>query len=578
MSVAYTVTTPSPGTHRLHVRAELPAGCADLVFPSWTPGSYLMREFARNVRGVHAYGPDGAPVAIERVSRNTWRAATDGPYVLEYQVYAREKSVRTPYLDDELMFWLPSNVLVHPPAARDAGFSVSVAVPAGHVAVNPLGDAVRAGDSPAVATWSCADVDALYDSFVAVGPFEHAAFDVDGVPHHHWIEPGHDGDVGRMAADFERVVREAARLMGGGLPYPRYDMVTLLAAKGHGGLEHKDGCVLLRPRASFAAPKEYEEFVTLAAHEHFHAWNVKRIHPDTLGPRFDYANEHYTRDLWWLEGGTVYYEERIAFRAGTISRPRHLERLADLVNRYLRAAGRHWQSLEESSFDTWIKLYRPSEDSANSTISYYLKGAVVILAMDLEILARTHGARGADDVLRALWERWGRHGVGYPERRGLRDVAREVVGGGGEWERWWDAHVVGTDRVAIEAALDRAGFDLVFPAPRPGSVLGVEIGERMLVESVREDGPSAACLSVQDELLAIDGHRVATPAALGAQLERRPPGSEVTLLVSRDARVRAVRAVTASPSVGDARIVERTGVDAARLAVRAAWLGTSGGA
>jgi predicted metalloprotease with PDZ domain len=572
MTVRYVVTAPSPATHRFHVCAEFPAHCQDLVFPSWAPGSYLMREFARNVRDISARAPDGTPVTVERRTRNAWHVATSGPFVLTYQVYAREKSVRTPFCDEDLQFFLPSNLLAFPRHQRDVGFTIEVDVPAGHTAVCPAGPAVT---GPGRAAWTFVDVDAMNDAPISIGPFQHTSFDACGVEHHHWIEPGHDGDLERMNTDLRRVVEATAQLFGGALPYPRYDFVTLLMGRGHGGLEHKDGCILLRPRSSFAQPRDYEEFVTLAAHEHFHAWNVKRIHPDTLGPRFEYGEEHYTRDLWWLEGGTVYYEERIAYRAGLVDEPRHLARLAELGQRYQDTGGRRWQSLEDSSFDAWIKLYRPGEDSPNSNISYYLKGAVVLWAMDLELLHRTGGERGVDHLLRGLWERWGRHGRGFPERVALRRLAAEIAGDDGVWTRWYDAHVCGTDDIALAQALDRAGCDWVRAPSRPGSALGVEVSERMVVETVREDGPCAEALTPGDELLTVNDQRVATSGALGERLRALPPGSELNLVLSRDGRIRTRRVVSAAPPPGEARIVLRDACDAARLRVRSAWLSRS---
>lgn len=574
MPVHALVTAPTPGNHRFRVTITLAARHASLVFPSWAPGSYLMREFARNVRDIHARTADGAPVAVERTSRNTWELGVaglspDAEIVLTYEVYAREKSVRTPFLDADLAFFLPSNLLVHPATDTSPGFVLEVEVPEGHVGVCPLGEAVR---GPARARWTCEDVDTLHDSFVAVAPFEHTSFTVHGVVHHHWIEPGHDGDLARMNADLATIVATAAKLFGGTLPYPRYDFVTLLMAKGHGGLEHKDGCVLLRPRTSLSAPKDYEEFLTLAAHEHFHAWNVKRIHPDSLGPRFDYANEHYTRDLWWLEGGTVFYEERIAYRAGLVDEARHLERLAELAQRVLDSRGAHHQSLEDSSFDAWIKLYRPGEDSGNSTLSYYIKGAVVCWAMDLELLRRSEGRVGVDSLLAALWERWGRHGVGFPERDALRALAIDLAGGDPEFARWFDAHVRGTEPVHLAAALDHAGIDLVRAAPRQGASLGVELDERGLVTSVREDAPASALLTPGDELLAVNHLRTAGASAVAERLRATTPGASLEVLLTRDGVVRSVSVPTLAPPPGAVSLRLRPTADEARLQVRAAFL------
>lgn len=574
MPVHYRLVAPHPDTHRLQVTATFPGGATTLIFPSWAPGSYLMREFARNARNFSAATPDGRPVTLERVSRNTWRVAEPGPFVVRYEVYCHEKSVRTPYLDAELAFFLPSNVLLYDPDRRTEAHTIEIDVPAGQVGVCALGAEVV---GPARARWDAPDVDAMMDAPISIAAFQHTTFDVDGVPHHHWIEPGHNGDLGKMNEDLRRVVAAAQATVGGPLPYPRYDFVTLLANKGHGGLEHKGCSVLLRPRLSLKDPKEYEEFITLAAHEHFHAWNVKRIHPDTLGPTFDYDREHYTRDLWWLEGGTVYYEERVTWRAGLVDRKRHLERLAEHHTRLLDVQGRHHQPLEESSFDAWVKLYRPGEDSTNSTVSYYLKGAVVIWAMDLELLHLTGGRAGVDAILRTLWERWGRHGRGYPEGGTLRTVAEELLVDLPEADRvgfgrWWDEHIVGTAPVRLAEALDHAGYDLVPGPVKPGGWLGLKLDGRLLVEQVRADGPAAGILSPGDELVALDDVRLGN-GALADRLRDAPPGTPLRVLLARDGRMMERTVTTAATPPSEWTITPRATVDPARATVRAAWIG-----
>lgn len=576
----YLLSSRDPASHRLQVEAHFSHG-GDLAFPSWAPGSYLLREFARQARDVSARAPDGTPVAVERLSRNEWRVASAGPVIVRYEVYCHEKSVRTPYVGDDLWFFLPSNVLVYDVAERAGAFEIVLDVPAGFTAVCPLGEqhAFTGGASGCTATWRADTVDALMDAPIAAAAFQHTAFEVDGVAHHHWIEPGHNGDLARMNDDLKRIVeaaRDTVRAPDRGLPplpYRYYHFVTLHMARGHGGLEHNDCSVLLRPRLGFADPKGYEEFLTLAAHEHFHAWNVKRIRPDRLGPPFDYTREHYITDLWWLEGGTVYYEERIAYRAGVVSKERHLARLAELVRDLRAQPGRFHQSLEDSSWDAWIKLYRVNEDSKNSTISYYLKGAVVVWAMDLELLARTGGRVGVDDLLRELWARWGSKDVGYPHRAALFDIARSLAGEpSGGWERWWAHHVAGTGEVAIEAACEKAGLTLRWSGGG-GPWLGVETGsgERIHLSSVRESGPAAGKLSPGDELLAIDGERV-LGLDLAERLKATPVGRDLALLVSRDGRV-----ITRSVTVGVAPPIElkvevNSAIQPQQLCVLDAWL------
>ncbi|MSQ02653.1 MAG: M61 family peptidase [Myxococcales bacterium] len=567
MSVQYRVGLADRAAHRFSVAVSLPAGVGAVTFPSWAPGSYLMREFARFVRDVHAHR-DGAPVAVRRLSRNRW--GVEGPCTLQYQVYAREKSVRTAFLDEELAFFLPSNLLVYVDGQEQA--SLTVEVPAGHVAVCPLGPgqagAGRGGAGEEV-TFETDSLDVLMDSPVAVGHFDGHHFDAGGVPHEFWILAGHNGDPARMAHDLRRIVLAASAIFGDGFPYPNYQFVTLHQRSGHGGLEHKNNSVLLRPRLGFVDARGYEEFLTLAAHEHFHAWNVKRIHPEELGPHFDYANEHYTRELWWLEGGTVYYEERIVLAAGVVTPDRHLERLADLVHRLRSQPGRRHQSLEDSSFDAWIKLYRPSEDAINSTISYYLKGAVVLLCLDLELRHRSGGARSLDDLTRALWQGWGRHGRGFPLGT-IERLACELAGGKGEFSRWYAAHVRGTDEVDVERALDHAGLDLIAGTARSGGWLGVELSG-LSVSAVREDGPAAGVLSPGDELIGLDGERL-DAAGMVERLRDVAPGTMVRVSYARDGRLRegALRLGAALP--GELKIVRREHTSEARATVRRGWL------
>ena len=574
------ISSANRAAHRIDVRIDFPAGSTELVFPSWAPGSYLQREFARNVRDIWAHSPDGTAVEIVRRSRNEWQAKTAGAYALHYQVYAREKSVRTPFLDEDLLFFVPTNLLVFDRERRQEPVRLRVWVPEGHTGVCPLGAPVA---GPGWAEWGCGDIDILYDSPVAAGRFGADSAEVRGVQHHHFIEPGHDGDPKQMIADLAKIVAAAADLFGGNFPYPAYTFITLLQKDGHGGLEHLDSSVLLRPRRSFSAPKDYEEFLTLAAHEHFHAWNVKRIRPDTLSAPFAYERENYTKNLWWLEGGTVYYEERIVLRAGLVTEKRHIERLCNLLKRLDRTAGRWHQSMEDSSFDAWIKLYRPGEDSQNSGVSYYLKGAVVAWALDLELLHRSGGRCGIDDLMRALWEQYAAKGLPFPEEGTIERIAAELAcgdtggdaGGAGAWGRWWDLHLRGTAEVQIGAALAHAGLEVVRGAPGAGSWLGVgTAGDRLVVTSVTEGGAVDGVLTPGDEILAMDGDRI-WGAELGERLKSTAPGSHLTLLFSRDGRVRSGEVCThALPT--ELRLVSRADATERQRQIRACWLWGTG--
>jgi predicted metalloprotease with PDZ domain len=455
--------------------------------------------------------------------------------------------VRTPFLDENLAFFLPSNLLPYPKNFRKGQFILELDIPKGHTGVCPLGASVA---GPARAVWCCEEIDILYDSPVAVGPFEHTSFVIDGIEHHHYIEPGHDARLETLNQDLEKICREAGRLMGG-FPYPHYTFISLLMKDGHGGLEHLDSSVLLRPRKGFGTSTGNEEFLTLAAHEHFHAWNVKRIRPEVLSAPFAYERENYTPDLWWLEGGTVYYEERIAFRAGIVSRERHLERLANLVKQLARTPGRTHQPIEESSFDAWLKLYRHGEDSINSTVSYYLKGAVVMLALDLELLKRSQGEVSVDTVLKTLCERYGAKNQPYPPG----EIERTLLEVGVDKD-WLDHHLRSTKEIELESALSAVGLALSWGAVPAGGWLGVEtIGDRLIISSVREDGPAWGALSPGDEILGLEGERVWGSGDLAERLKLLAPEQMVRVLVARDGRIEEKQLCLAMIPPADIKII-----------------------
>jgi predicted metalloprotease with PDZ domain len=530
--IRYRVSFPEPATHLVHVSMEIDEAPkpAELRFAVWIPGSYLIREFARHVQEFRATDEDGSPLAWRKTRKDTWHIDTAGGGRLHvgYRVYANELTVRTSHVDATHAFLNPANLLPYVVGRIDEPAQVDVDVPEGwniHTALPPTAES---------ASFLARDFDELADSPIHLGPGPASSFEIDG-KRHTIATWGHGNlDLPTLQADVERVVRTESELFGG-LPYDRYLFILLLTDAGRGGLEHRASTSLIVPRFSFRPGPTYERALQLVAHEFFHTWNVKRIRPEWNGGRIDYGAENHTRLLWAMEGITDYYSPLTLRRAGLITPERYLEVLGDQMSDLAETPGRHVQSLEEASFDAWIKYYRPDEHTANSSVSYYLKGALASLLLDLEIRRRTGGERSLDHVMRLLWERYGVIERGVPEN-GYRLAVEEV--GGGDWEAFFASAIAGRDELDFKPALATFGIAIEWRTDAnvaPGWLglrLRTEAG-RTRIGAVLSTGPAwGSGLSGGDELLALDGFRV-DESGLDARLRDYRPGDTVRLAAFR---------------------------------------------
>ena len=362
------------------------------------------------------------------------------------------------------------------------------------------------------------------------------------------------------------------------MPYDDYTFILMLAPNQYGGLEHKKSCALLATPFTFDPRKKYEELLELVSHEFFHLWNVKRIHPTALGP-FDYQREAYTRSLWVMEGITSYYDRYLLVRAGLQKPDKYLEKLAEELAKIASIPGRQRQTLEESSFDAWIKLYRPDENSVNSTISYYLKGGVVTLLLDLEIRARTGGKRSMDDVMRLFWSRYGKRGEGFRDED-VQSIIEEASGL--EHGAFFDRHVRGRDEVDAERLLRTVGLQLSADNDEDGdddkkaTWLGVttrEDGDALMVATVLDGGPAMqAGLYANDQLVALDGFRVES-STLKDRLAPKRVGDRVTFTIFRRDELREVVVTLGEKPVEKLKITPAENATDAEKAAYAAWLG-----
>jgi predicted metalloprotease with PDZ domain len=545
--VLYRLRLPEPHTHMVHVELEADgvAGPVELVMPSWTPGSYLMREFPRNVLAVMADDGAGGMLAAEKTDKNTWivPAPEDGRLRVRYVVHADELSVRTSHVDASHACINGASVFLLVRGRGHLLHRVAVHAPQGWRTTTALAE-------PEPGMFTAAHYDELVDSPFEIGTHALWEWEAEG-KRHRWAVWGRGNyDPQRLAFDTTRIV-QAEKALFGALPYEAFTFILHLTPGGSGGLEHRDSTVLQADRWSFRG-QPYEHFLALTAHELFHAWNGKRLRPAGLGP-FDYTREAYTRDLWVVEGITSYYTDLVLRRAGVITPQRYLERLAETITRLFGVPGRFVQPLADSSFDTWIKFYRPDANSPNATVSYYLKGAVVALLLDLRIRQATANARSLDDVMRAMWERFGAADVAYPAGE-LERVASEVAGA--DLSAFFDAALRGRGELEYAPVLAAAGLELVGahapavagaagsatvgepgakPAPRDVRI-GIQMkfeGGRTLVGNVLADSPAwRAGINAGDEVVALDGLRVGLET-LSARLMDRKPGERVTLTVFR---------------------------------------------
>ena len=578
-AVHYRVSMLRPHAHLFEVEATFPAGpdVLQAVLPVWTPGSYLVREFARQVQDVSAATPDGEALAVRRVDKRTWRVEAQGRAVrLRYRVYAHELSVRTSHLDGSHGYFNGATLFLYTEATRGLEHHVTVQAPSGWKTFTAL---ERQGEA-----FVARDYDELVDSPFEVGPHTPLTFTAAGVPHEVVVWGDVMPEPDKLCSDLQRICEAQARMFGGH-PSRRYLFLVYLTDKGRGGLEHKDSTALLFQRTSLYNARGWEDFLTLAAHEYFHLWNVKRVKPRALVP-FDYAQENYTSLLWSFEGTTAYYDNVFVLRAGLMGAARYLTRLGETLSALHATPGRKVQTLTEASIVSWVKHYRPDEHTLNSAISYYLKGEVVAVLLDLELRRATNDARSLDDLMRRLWQRYG-DGSGVPED-GVEALAAELAGK--DLGVFFDRALRGTEEldyspfahVGLEVRLrpretpnDKGGTP-----PHKGKGegrargwLGLGLKGSATVAMVMEGSPAQeAGVYVDDELVALDGWRV-DAAGLLARCEDRAPGDTVRVTLFRRDRLLEVP-VTLGQKPADAVWLARLDrpTDAQKAAYQA-WLG-----
>ncbi len=589
-TIRYRIQPSHPREHYFTVQCRLespdPQGQV-FRLPSWIRGSYLVRDFAKHVQELHA-SAGGEPVAVERLDKRSFRCAPcAGPLTLDYRVYAFDESVRKAFLDTRRGFFNASSLCYRADGMGD--IEIEIAAPqdeacAGWQLATTL-DPVQVG-ADGFGRYRAADYEELIDHPVEMGRYSRLDFDVDGIPHAVVLSGRHAVDGARLTRDLARICHVQRELFGQEPKLREYLFLTYVMGNGYGGLEHRSSTALVCSRKDLPAPgdarftKDYRGFLGLCSHEYFHLWNVKRI----TAQRFlesDLATEAYSRDLWHYEGLTSYYDDLFLLRAGVLDAAAYLDLVAENATRLQRTPGRLVQTLSDSSFDTWIKYYQPDENTPNAGVSYYIKGGLASLCLDLHL--RLHSTITLDDVLRALWQRYGSRDIGVPEG-GLEQVAQELSGL--DLRGFFDELLRSTEELPLAELLAAFGVESKLRAPvsdadaggrisgdAPGAWAGLKLrGGETRIAYIQAGSPAAqAGLSVHDQIVAIDGLRVA-PGNWAALVGALPAGRAITVHYFRGDELLEARLTPATPPA-DTWTLTLIAAEGEVLARRQAWLG-----
>lgn len=574
VEIAFEVSFTEPNAHYVDVKMNisgLSSDSIDVKMPVWAPGSYLVREFSKNVEQFAVKGAGQHSVPYRKIDKNTWRIASAGNQKIEvsYKVYAFEVSVRTSFVDDSHAFLSPTGVFMYVD-----GMLTSPSV----VTVRPYQrwSKVSTGLEPVKGkpfTYYASDFDVLFDSPIEVGNQDIFEFTAAGIQHEVAMYGGGNYDKAKLSADMAKII-EAEMAIFRDMPNKRYVFIVHNFQSGGGGLEHLNSTVLGASRDAYNTDKGYKGFLSLVAHEYFHLWNVKRLRPSALGP-FDYSTENYTTDLWISEGFTAYYDNLILRRTNAYTPEAYLNILSSDIETVSNQPGAGIQPVSESSFDAWIKYYRPNENSKNTGISYYNKGAVLGMILDLEIINATKGAKGLDDVLKAMYDEYF-----LKQNRGFTSEEFKLMAekiGGISLDNFYRDYVHKAAPINFQVHLDHAGLVLVdeyagLNTPSLGLTASSKEGKLSVTSVTRAGTAWTDGISVNDEIIAINGNRMSDPASIDKAIANKKVGEKVDVLLSRDGLVRTLSVTLKKENKGKFRIEAVKEASTQQFAVRKKWL------
>lgn len=578
-SAEYVVSMERANTHyfdvslRFRVRSSHERN-VKLTMPVWTPGHYLIDDFPKNIPEVRAKskreGGEWEEAKVSKESKNVWdlefRAHPES-VVVDYSVYAFEYHDTKSYLDTVHAIINGASVYVRPTDMEEGAIRVRL---------KPYGGWKKVATGlEKVSEWEfeAENWDSLIDSPIEVGNQEVRKFRVQGVEHIVSLFGSAPIERGQLLSDLKKIVECEVPIFGE-IPYKKYVFIVDFTDEVSGGLEHMNSTVCFVQRMRLIPREEYNYAMSLFSHEFFHAWNVKRLRPEGLGP-FNYASETYTRSLWVSEGITSYYDDLILRRAGIYTIPEYLDAFAVNVNLMKATPGARVQSAEEASFDAWIKYYKGNTDAPNVTMSYYTQGAVAGWMLDLQIRRNTRGKRSLDNVMRRIYEE-----TFVKERRGFSEEEFEAVAvdvGGRDIREIFNSRVRGRKDVDFDRYLRYAGLKLEpkDDSKREKGFLGVRLGSeggKTIVKSRIAGSPAETMgLSVYDEVIGADGLRLGGDK-LPFYISNAKPGTSVDLLVARNGLLTRLSGKLGRKPPFEFRIVPRKTASEADRALFRGWL------
>lgn len=525
-SISYEVNMPNPHTHYFEISISIndyKKDYFDIQMPVWAPGSYLIREFSKNVENFKSFSGD-TEIKCTQLNKNTWRVFSKNASTIKisYLVYAYEMSVRTSFIDASHAYFNGSSLFMYVDELKNQPTSLSI---------NPYKDWKKVSTSLKKMNtkefkYEADNFDILVDSPVEIGNHETFSFTAANTTHNVAMYGKGNYNIEKLKTDMAKVI-EAATDVFGENPNKDYTFIIHNLTKGSGGLEHLSSTTLQVNRWTYEGD-DYKAFLSLVAHEYFHLWNVKRIRPDVLGP-FDYNKENYTDLLWVMEGFTSYYDELLLYRAGIYSEDEIIRKFSGSINSIENQPGNKVMSATESSFNAWIKGYRPNENSYNTSISYYTKGAVIANMLDLMIAQSTKGEKSLDDVMRFLYqEYYKKHSRGFnisEMQKALEQIS------GLDLKLFFDKYISGTETFDYKTIFNYANYNVLILDNKRINI-GVSLSNNYIKSVTRNTSAYNGGLNVGDEIIAVNGFRF--DGSFSEHTNNKKVGDKVSVLISRD--------------------------------------------
>ena len=536
MPPKYIVSIPDPTTREIHVQLSVKTGAEGVLMrlPAWIPGSYMIRDFSRHIVEMRATDSAGRHLQIEKIDKHSWRIAADEEVIcVDYIVYANDLSVRGAHVDNTHVFFNGTSLYLSVDGLQHLPHQVTILQPGSDAYANwqvATTLPIVSVDDHGFGRYEAKDYEQLIDYPVEIADLSTAEFAVNGIEHRIAIYGRHHCDFKRLCDDLVKICGRHVQLFGE-LPLQQYLFLVTAVGDDYGGLEHRDSTSLICKRDDLPVdegrePSDgYRRFLGLCSHEYFHLWNVKRIQPLKLKESL-LDQEAYTSLLWAFEGITSYYDDLALLRSGIISLKSWLELVTKTITRVMRSKGRHRQSVADSSFDAWTKFYKQDENASNAIVSYYAKGALIAFGLDMTLRQRSEDRVSLDDLMRLLWLRHGKTGVGVDEDD-IQRLAEELLGE--PLDDFFNSYVYGIEELPLQSWFDRIGIGYQLRAAKKlkdtgkvyksepekrqsVAVLGGTIAEHQAgVEllSVTNEGAAQRCgLIAGDVVIAVDGLKV----------------------------------------------------------------------